>query len=85
MDFLASILHVADKLGFISNPESKFRITIAATIMLKHVWEACYNAIFNHIPINLARLIVFVENNLKMELRRRLPMETIEVGIQTHS
>ena len=60
------VTHANDKFSNIEDSDTKFRITIATIIIIKHVWEARCDAIFNQILINLLRIINLAECDLMM-------------------
>ena len=84
MEVLAIIIHAIDKFNNIIEVESKFRIIATVTIILKHVQEACCDAVFNNIQIDISRLLNLVENDLKLELGKLTPLDTMDSGLEAH-
>ena len=82
MDFLATIVHANNKLEF--NPKTKFKISMAIVVILKRVWVARCDAIFDHVPIDIFRIVLLVENELKMEIGKLTPSTSVGTRLQSH-
>ena len=68
MYFLAMVTHANDKFSNIVNFDTKFWITVVVAIIIKCVWEARCDVVFNQIPIDLPRIINLAKHDLMLEM-----------------
>ena len=71
---MAVITFATDNLGGAFNVDNQYKVMVTIAIILKRTWEAWCDAIFNNIPVNIARIATLVDNDLIMELSRNLQL-----------
>ena len=73
LDFLASVMHENNRFAIITDPFEKVKISATTAIILRRIWEARCDVIFNQILLDLNRLVTLAEIYLRMELHRINP------------
>ena len=68
LEFLAFVLQANNKLAVPLVNHDAFHITTIVAIILKQVWKARCDAVFNNILVGVARILMLAENDLKLEL-----------------
>ena len=74
MDYLAIVTFSDNKMGMVLGPKHHLKVTVTAAIILKRMWEAHYDAMFNQIPMDMMRLATFSEKYLFMEMSCHHPL-----------
>ena len=67
MDYLVVVTISDNRLGDISRTENQTKVLTAAAIILKRMWEAHCDVVFN-IPIDMTRITSLTQLDLIMEM-----------------